>query len=124
MAASDSAKNLQGFRARPKPIVPAIPLPYIQKRKNTLEAAKKLDAVARAAEDGATAPMSGRPAVLKSINTNGNGKARSKPAQKKNAKKDANQSKGEQVDQSKKATGKAESASVQDRRVDGVAKQG
>lgn len=33
MAPSEAAKNLQGNRARPRTIVPAIPLPYIQKRK-------------------------------------------------------------------------------------------
>lgn len=31
--AAEAAKNLQGNRTRPRSIVPAIPLPYVQKRK-------------------------------------------------------------------------------------------
>jgi hypothetical protein len=34
----DPAKSLQGNRARPRAIVPAIPLPYIQKRKQVVAA--------------------------------------------------------------------------------------
>lgn len=33
--AAEAAKNLQGNRTRPRSIVPAIPLPYVQKRKLT-----------------------------------------------------------------------------------------
>lgn len=44
---SAPAKALQGYRTRPtvaKPVVPAIPLPYIQKRKNQSTPLKKTEA--------------------------------------------------------------------------------
>ena len=39
--ASEATKNLQGNRTRPRSIVPAIPLPYVQKRKLAVAPSKE-----------------------------------------------------------------------------------
>lgn len=54
MAGPNAAKNLQGNRPRPRPIVPAIPLPYIQKRKQSLKSETKSEL--KAPNDSSTTP--------------------------------------------------------------------
>ena len=57
MGPTDAGNALQSNRSRPsmlRPIVPAIPLPYIQKRKQTAAAPKKFEEVPIAEASGET----------------------------------------------------------------------
>jgi hypothetical protein len=77
MAPTDAANALQGNRPRPsivKPIVPAIPLPYIQKRKQHAVAQTKTEGVP-ASVTSADPPITTSPPVANIRPTTANGNA-------------------------------------------------
>jgi len=77
MAPTDAANALQGNRPRPstvRPIVPAIPLPYIQKRKQHVIASTKAEEVP-ASVTSADPPITTSPPVADIPPTTANGNA-------------------------------------------------